>query len=42
MKVINKLPDGARMAGQANAEGKYVYDGFAWTYDQATNTATYE
>ncbi|MGT2951680.1 hypothetical protein BU202_10330, partial [Streptococcus cuniculi] len=42
VKITEKLPAGAVMFGQPDADGFYVYNGRKWTYDQATHTATYQ
>lgn len=41
IKIVEKLPIGAIMSGEPDAEGYYVYYGSKWKYDVSTHTAIY-
>ncbi|MBF0777332.1 SpaA isopeptide-forming pilin-related protein [Streptococcus cuniculi] len=42
VKITEKLPAGAVMFGEPDANGFYNYNSGKWLYDQATHTATYQ
>lgn len=42
MKVVEKLPAGAKMYGEPDSEGYYTYYNNKWKYDARTHTAIHE
>ncbi|MGT2715015.1 SpaA isopeptide-forming pilin-related protein [Streptococcus respiraculi] len=42
VKITEKLPAGAVMFGEPDADGLYNYSGRKWSYDKATHTAAYQ